>query len=290
MKVRRKTFRTAIEALRLHAEQSEAHFPAFPSNYLARLKAAAKSPRPAVDAQFIASLLDGSDDTCGFQRLRLADPALIQESERWLTEGRFEPFLKSRKKYEEFSTRLRAEPGFRIDWASLKRAFPRETATKKIIHRTLVPERNWVRDGGARFTTRRQRFQACFDLLCWKYCLWGVGRGRPLLLKPSVVVTPFGTQIFIPAYFSFDAKRDLNLGLITKLHRARGLQRQGEGFSTSRQERLNKQRAARKVDKKARALGFRGDRRYKFIAEELGLIDQGDYRAVRRLLSAGKRQ
>jgi hypothetical protein len=35
---------------------------------------------------------------------------------------------------------------------------------------------------------------------------------EPLLMKPSVVFTPFGTEIFIPGYISFDPKRDLKPG------------------------------------------------------------------------------
>lgn len=146
-----------------------------------------------------------------------------------------------------------------------------------------------MRDGGAKFATRRQRFQACFDLLCWKYCLWGVGRGRPLLLKPSVAFTPFGTQIFIPAYFSFDAKRDLNLGLITRLHRARGLQRQGEGFSAARTDRMRMRKLALKADAIAAKMRIRGEARYAFIAESVGWTHDVDPRAVRRLLSEARR-
>ena len=141
-----------------------------------------------------------------------------------------------------------------------------------------------MRDGGAKFRTRAQRFQACFDLLCWKYCLWGVGRGRPLLLKPSVVVTPHGTQIFIPAYLSFDAKRDLNLGLITKLHRARGIARQGEKLSGGRMSLVAQRRIARAADREDRALKPRGNKRYAHICKRLGWLDHGDYRQVRRLL------
>lgn len=227
---------------------------------------------------------DANGMSCGFQSMQATDPELIRQSEQWLCTGAFEPFLKARSKYDEFAARLRDEPGFRCDWRALRKVFPSETSSKEILHRTLVPERNWVRDGGAKFRTRAQRFQACFDLLCWKYCLWGVGRGRPLLLKPSVVVTPHGTQIFIPAYLSFDAKRDLNLGLITKLHRARGLQRQGDAFSGSRTNRRGQARRAKTADSLARKRGLKGNARYQFIGRQLGVLDHGDYRDIRRLL------
>jgi hypothetical protein len=268
------------------AWQTGSHFPTFAENYAGRLLVALKAKRLLADARLIADfvLADGIDGLCGFQRLALADPDFIRQSETWLCDGEFEPFLKARAKYDEYARRLSAEPEFRRDWRALKKVFPRETSRPGILHRTLVPERNWVRDGGAKFSSRRQRFQAAFDLLCWKYCLWGVTRGRPLLLKPSVVLTPHGTQIFIPAYLSFDAKRDLDLGLITRLHRARGLQRQGEGFSVSRTERARLRKQARAADAEAHRRGLRGTRRYAFITQQLGLMDHGDYRPIRRLL------
>jgi hypothetical protein len=269
------------------SEQCYSLFPAFAENYSDYLKNASHAKTPSAEADWITSLLalKAGNDSCGFQPMQPADPALIRQSEQWLGEGTFEPFLKARAKYDEFARRLRTEPGFRRDWRALRKIFPRETAQTGIIHRTLVPERNWVRDGGAKFRTRAQRFQACFDLLCWKYCLWGVGRGRPLLLKPSVVVTPHGTQIFIPAYLSFDAKRDLNLGLITKLHRARGLRRQGERISASRAQTADQRKVARIADREARALRLRGNQRYAYICHRLGWLDHGDYRQVRRLLA-----
>ncbi len=261
-------------------------FPAFAENYSDYVRWVARTRRPSAVADFITAVLVPAADRrfCGFQPVQPTDAALIRQSEQWLCEGTFEPFLKAREKYDEFAARLRTEPGFRRDWRALKKVFPRETAQKGILHRTLIPERNWVRDGGAKFKTRAQRFQAAFDLLCWKYCLWGVARGRPLLLKPSVVVTPHGTQIFIPAYLSFDAKRDLNLGLITRLHRARGQLRQGDRFMAARMENASLRRRAKAADALARKRGLKGDARYRFICQEIGLLDHGDYRQLRRLL------
>jgi hypothetical protein len=66
------------------------------------------------------------------------------------------------------------------------------------IASTLLVERNWERGPGAPFQTKAQRFQATFDLFCWKYYLWGMKGNKPFLMKPSVVFTPLGTQIFIP--------------------------------------------------------------------------------------------
>lgn len=269
-----------------HAAQASSHFPAFAENYAELLHTALKTARPSRLARFVAKLMShDAESRCGFHPLTLADSALIRQSEQWLRDGAFEPFLKARAKYDEYDRRLRTEPGFRRDWRALRKIFPSETARSGILHRTLIPERNWVRDGGAKFRTRAQRFQACFDLLCWKYCLWGVGRGQPLLLKPSVVVTPYGTQIFVPAYMSFDAKRDLNLGLITRLHRARGQRRQGPGFSAARIATKDLRAAACAANREARVLKLRGERRYAHIRRALGWLEGVDPRQIRRLLA-----
>jgi hypothetical protein len=60
--------------------------------------------------------------------------------------------------------------------AEIKRLFPEQTEGRGIIHRSLVPERNWVRGPGANFRLKRAAFQAVFDLFCWKYYLWAMNR------------------------------------------------------------------------------------------------------------------
>jgi hypothetical protein len=52
----------------------------------------------------------------------------------------------------------------------------------------------------------------------------------PLLLKLAVDITPFGTMIHLPAYWSFDPKRDIRWDAIASLHRARVPGRQGSGL------------------------------------------------------------
>ena len=106
---------------------------------------------------------------------------------------------------------------------------------------------------------------------------------EPLLIKPSVVFTPYGTQIFIPGYFSFDPKRDLNFKEITRLHRARGVPRQGEAFQELRQNAKRQKAKAITADKEARAKGLKGSRRLEYVAKAIGNPNL-DERAIRRLL------
>lgn len=49
----------------------------------------------------------------------------------------------------------------------------------------------------------------------------------PLLMKLSVNLTPHGTMILIPAYWSFDSKRDVRWAAVMKLHCVRAEKRQG---------------------------------------------------------------
>ncbi len=107
-------------------------------------------------------------------------------------------------------------------------------------------------------------------------------------MKPSVVFTPFGTQIFIPGYISFDTKRDLELGVVSELHRARGIRRQGEGFSGGRIDRDVKVKHAFELNEQAKAGGLKGNGRLRFVADNLGIKTKEDYRDIRRLIKEGK--
>lgn len=267
-------------------------FPSFPENYAQflhdqlNLPADERSPEAGV----LAGLLLGqagtekADAACGFNRLKLADPNVVRDSEQLIHEGRYEDYLKASEKYEEYEMRLRVSGEFLADWQQIKAIFGSQLRNQPVVHRTLIPERNWERGDGASFKNPKSRFQAVFDLFCWKYYLWGMKGDEPLLLKASVVFTPFGTQIFIPGYLSFDPKRDLDFAKITQLHRARGIQRQGPGFSIGRKELADLKRKAKAADCTARKLGHKGDERHEFVCQQIGFADSGDYRRLRRLL------
>jgi hypothetical protein len=269
--------------------QAEAAFPSYSESYAGYLRDVLVRGQIDAQALALARLINTQEEPghCGFNQLVLADVAAVRQGEAWKKEGRFEPFLKAHEKYEEYVAYLKNHAGFRTEWAAVKAAFPEQVAGQKIIRRSLVPERSWYQGRGAQFGTIEERFQAVFDVLCWKYYLWGIEGNRPLLMKPTVAATPFGTQIFIPGYLSFDAKRDLDLALLGRLHRARGAARQGPGFSEARQAEIANRTKAGVLDREARRLGLRGDARWRFITLGLGKVDSGDYRETRRLL-AGK--
>lgn len=267
--------------------QCESAFPAFPENYALYLKTALTSSAPEPSAILLAKMIvefNADAGRCGFNRLELTAPTVIRESEALVQEGRYEFYLRAQEKYDEYLFYLEQSEDFGTEWATLKKIFPSAMFRKEIINRTLMPERNWERGPGAEFSDDRRRFQALFDFFCWKYYLWGMEGDTPLLLKTTVVFTPFGTQLFIPGYLSLDPKRDLDFSKVMRLHRARGVARQGPGFSVGRRQVAELRRKARIADREARDRRLKGDGRYQFICRQINFVDEGDYRRLRKLL------
>jgi len=264
-------------------------FPAFPEDYAHCLKAALQDRETEnKTARALAKILAGStsdDGQCGYNKLTLKNPAEIREAEKRVHQGAYELYLKSEEKYDEYATHLSQRSDFQADWLIFKKTFPEYCQDhRKILHRTTVPERNWVRGAGATFEDPEHCFQATFDLFCWKYFLWGMEEDTPLLMKPTVTFTPFGTQIFIPGYLSIDLKRDFNITRIVNLHKARGIQRQGKCFSFGRTEKVDLRKKAKAADAQARKMGLKGDDRYQHICKALRQHDSGDYRFIKKLL------
>src|SRR5206468_10075651 len=129
---------------------------------------------------------------------------------------------------------------FKAEWGRLKTEFAVEEYRNPagIIRRRMVQERNF-RPAGWKFSweTEEQRFQNVFDAFCHRWDRYGMEGDKPLLLKLSVNLTPFSTMIEVPRYWSFDPKRDLKWGAVTKLHRMREVRRQGPKLSPSRAAR-----------------------------------------------------
>ncbi len=263
--------------------------PAFPENYAVYLKEQffKEKRKRQKESLLLARMIVWSADEqgrCGFNRLRLQNPALVRNSEKLMLSGEYEFYLKAQEKYAEYLQCLANSSEFQRDWKGLKRTFPRQTSGPGIIHRSLLPERNWERGPGVMFQNTTQRFQAAFDLFCWKYFLWGMRGDQPFLMKPSVVFTPLGTQIFIPGYLSLDAKRDIDFAKVNDLHRARGVPRQGAGFVAIRKEKEQRHARAKQLNREARQLGLKGAERFTFIAKGLGWSANADHSHLRRLL------
>ena len=144
----------------------------------------------------------------------------VSEHEHLVHRGNYESLIRARHKYVE--SELVSNPAFQAQWSAIKAEFDVTNFAdhKGIIRRHLVAERSMREHWPVRWTKTAHRFNALFDVFCQRWNLYGMQGDRPLLLKLTANLTPFGTMIFIPAYWSLDPKRDLNWRAITALHKA----------------------------------------------------------------------
>jgi hypothetical protein len=223
--------------------------------------------------------------SCGFNRLIPGDPNTLHAEEEAMARGQYEDFLTAsgKQKFQEYTDRLQKSDAFGKELVLLQTAFPKKMA-EPIVRRSLLLERNWQTGEGASFTGGDAAFQAVFDLFCWKWYLWGVAGNEPLLLKPSVNVTAYGTQLFIPGYLSLDAKRDIAFKRINRLHRARGnVKKQGAAFTESREQFDALSKQAREAERAGRKQGLKGDALMDYVLEQIGR-PWADPRQLRRWL------
>jgi hypothetical protein len=263
-------------------------------HYLAdHLKHAIESPVPEAraDALPLARLLAPAvGGSCGNNRYQTKDPNIIAVYEHRALRGMSENVLATAYKFESYERRLRSTKEFWREWDELKATFKDYGFWDKygIVRRTPIPEGNWQRERLPHFRNIPDRFQVAFDVFCWKWFLYGMKRAKPhdepLAQKMSYAFTPYGTQIFIPGFWSIDVNRDFNWDEITRLHRARGVPRVGKKLDSNREELLEQAKCARDANREARRTGLRGDKRYAFIKARVGLDERTDDAQVRRLL------
>jgi hypothetical protein len=91
-------------------------------------------------------------------------------------------------------------------------------------------------------------------------------------------------MIFIPAYWSFDPKRDLNWYAITALHKARGVLKQGPKLSANQLAQKREAEHAAQLMAEAAGRGLKGEARTSWVMQQLGWDSRTDERKLRRLL------
>lgn len=278
--------------------QSKNAFIPFPQDYAAFLKKALCGEADLLSSEIcVLAELAGAPEKhehCGFNTFAFRDAESLR-SATWLARhGDYEAFLteSAQAKYDEYERTLLASKEFLREWELLKSLYPdyKKLGREFVLHRRALPERGWSRGNGTVIeASAEDAFRAAFDLFCWKYYLWGMDlvKDSPLLLKPSVNITPFGTQIFIPAYMSYDARRDFVHAKIAQLHKAKGGRRQGSAFSASRIEGKQLAHRAKRIYESARKRGLRGTALLDFVAEKIA-HPEIDYRALRRLLKSAE--
>ncbi|MDD2709244.1 MAG: hypothetical protein PHV34_14755 [Verrucomicrobiae bacterium] len=211
---------------------------------------------------------------------------LVARHEHQVQVGEYESLLLAAHKYRFQEKSLLANSSFVKEWDALKTQFDVEKFKdhKGVIRRRLVQERNLRAVFGFRWKNRTEQFREIFDAFCHRWNLYGMQGDMPLLLRLSVNLTPYGTMIFIPAYWSLDYKRDFKWKAIAALHRARGVPRQGEKLGMNRISREDEARKAASLWAAASKAGLKGDRKTNWVMEQMKWLPGTDESKLKRLL------
>ncbi len=166
--------------------------------------------------------------------------AAVADHEFHIQKGSYENLVKTQAKYAQNELAIKNDPELRRQWAGIKAAFDVHAFQdhKGVIRRSMSVERNLRPTFAVNLRRRDEAFQAAFDAFCLRWNLYGMQHDEPLLLKLAVNLTPYGTMIHIPAYWSFDPKRDIRWDAIAKLHRARVPGRQGAALAEGVAKRI----------------------------------------------------
>jgi len=213
------------------------------------------------------------------------------EHEHQVQRGNYESLIHAHHKFDFMEQELSRDPAFQVDWKAVKSRFnvAKFQDHKKVIRRRMVPERSMRTDSRFRWNTKAEQFQALFDVFCQRWNLYGMKAEKPLLLKLTANLTPYGTMIFIPSYWSFDPKRDLNWHAITALHKARGIAKQGPKLTLNQIAQKRDAEQAIQLMEDATARGLKGDDRNTWVMSQLGWDSRNDDRKLRRLLKSAKK-
>lgn len=211
--------------------------------------------------------------------------AAVADHERHIQKGVYENLAKTHAKYVQNELTTKADPLLRQQWERIKALFKvRDYCDHKgVIRRTMSTERNLRPSFTVKMSRSDDAFQAAFDAFCLRWNLYGMQNDEPLQLKLAVHLTPFGTMIHIPAYWSFDPKRDIRWDAIGKLHRVRVRNRQGSALAEGRAKRMNDAGKLRRLDEKALQLGLRGEKKHEFLCAGLGWDARTSPKRISRL-------
>lgn len=220
------------------------------------------------------------DEEMAFLLKRLPEPPseevcrVAMEHEHLVQRGSYEPLVTTTAKFDSIEKEALRNPELLREWQAIKAQWDvsRFANEKGILRRSLTGERNLRPRFKVDWAKPRHRFQAAFDVFCMRWNLYGMEGDKPLTVKLSVNLTPYGTMIFIPVYWSFDAKRDVRWDAVMKLHRARALKKQGEALTEGFEERRANAAKLRGLDEEVRRLGLRGDKKHAFLCKGLGWV------------------
>ena len=211
--------------------------------------------------------------------------AAVADHELHVQKGTYENLVKTQAKYSQNEIAIRNDPQLRQQWARIKAAFNVQAYCdhKGVIRRTMTAERNLRPSFSVNVRRREEVFHAAFDAFCLRWNLYGMQHDEPLLLKLAVNLTPYGTMIHIPAYWSFDPKRDIRWDAIASLHRVRVPGRQGSALAEGLVERMQAAEKLRQLDRDALRLGLKGEKKHEFLCAGLGWVPGTSPKRISRL-------
>jgi len=210
---------------------------------------------------------------------------IVAEHEHLVQKGSYESLINTQNKFDSIERDAVRDPELVRAWKAIKKRWDvtKFADRKGVIRRSLTTERNFRQAFSVDWKEPWHRFQASFDAFCARWDLYGMQGDKPLTMKLSVNLTPHGTMIFIPAYWSFDAKRDVRWAAVKKLHGARALKKQGEALTEGLEERRANAAKLRKLDAEAKRLKLKGDAAHAFLCKGLGFVEATDPKRFARL-------
>jgi hypothetical protein len=211
--------------------------------------------------------------------------AAVAAHELNVQKGTYENLVKTKVKYAQSEIAIQTDPELRSQWAKIKAEFYVQIYRdhKGLIRRTMNVERNLRPAFSVSMRRREEVFRAAFDAFCLRWNLYGMQNDEPLLLKLAVNITPHGTMIHIPAYWSFDPKRDIHWDAIASLHRVRVPRRQGSALAQGLAERIELAAKLRQLDQEVIRLGLKGKRKHDFLCAGLGWVPGTSAKRISRL-------
>jgi len=211
--------------------------------------------------------------------------AAVAGHELRVQKGTYENLVKTQAKYSQNELAIRTDPELRRQWTRIKAAFNVQAYRdhKGVIRRTMSTERNLRPSFSVNVRRHDDVFRAAFDAFCLRWNLYGMQNDEPLPLKLAVNLTPYGTLIHIPAYWSFDPKRDIRWDAIASLHRVRVPGRQGSALAEGIAERMKAAGKLRHLDQEALRLGLKGEEKHEFLCAGLGWVPGTSPKRISRL-------
>lgn len=209
----------------------------------------------------------------------------VAEHEWQVQKGVYENLVKTQAKFAQAELALRANDRLQDDWNRIKESFDIRSHQdhKGVIRRTMGAERNMRPGFPVSLGRSGETFRLAFDAFCLRWNLYGMQHDEPLLLKLAVNVTPHGTMILIPSFWSLDRTRDLDWDEIKKLHSLRVPGRQGSVLAKGLEERMAKAKKLHRLDAEAARKKLSGEAKHRFLCQGLGFVEDTSPKRLARL-------